>query len=184
LAGHHCTRVYRPGNPNGKPGALSSQLEYCPENGDSSKNSLQLILLILNLGFFISEMTLEDIRIWTLISGSKLHSVPPIKFNADLIEGVVMAAMNDQEWQESYNAAKDINPSPNVEDLHGAHYYQGRSWIPTKDDLGKMISEVDHDSKMAGHMDQDKTIKIIKYNIFWAGRDKYIEDLGRFYESW
>jgi hypothetical protein len=47
---------------------------------------------------------LEGIGLWTVISGSNLHAVPPIKFNADLMECVVTAATEDQEWQEAYNA--------------------------------------------------------------------------------
>jgi hypothetical protein len=40
---------------------------------------------------------LEGIGMRTVISGSKLRSVPPIKFYTDLMEGIVMAAMEDQE---------------------------------------------------------------------------------------
>jgi hypothetical protein len=93
-----------------------------------------------------------------MISGSKLHAVPLITFNVDLMRCVVMAAMEDQEWNDAYNTAKDSNPSANVEYLHWALYYKGRLWIPAKDDLHKMICEVEHDSKVAGHMGQDKTI--------------------------
>jgi hypothetical protein len=126
---------------------------------------------------------LEGIGMQTVISGSKLHAVPPIKFNVDLMEGVVTATTEDQEWQDAYNVAKDSNPSINVEYLHGALYYKGRLWILAKDDLRKMICEVEHDSKVAGHMGQDKTIKIIKHNFFWPGMDKYIEDFVHSYES-
>jgi hypothetical protein len=61
---------------------------------------------------------------WTIISGSKLHAVSPIKFNADLMERVVMAAMEDQEWHEAYHAVMDSNPSGNVKYLYGALHYQ------------------------------------------------------------
>jgi hypothetical protein len=36
-----------------------------------------------------------------VISGSKLHAVPLIKFNADLMERIVTAAIEDQEWQDA-----------------------------------------------------------------------------------
>jgi hypothetical protein len=121
-------------------------------------------------------MTLKDIGVWTVISGSKLYAVPPIKFNADLIEYLVMVAINNQEWQEAYNAIRDSNPSGNIEYLYGALYYKSRLWIPAKDDLRKMICEVEHHSKVASHMGQDKTMEIIKHNFFWLGMDKYIED--------
>jgi hypothetical protein len=125
---------------------------------------------------FVSEQLLEGIGMQTVISGSKLHAVPPINFNVDLIERVVTAATEDQEWQDTYNVAKNGNPSAKVEYLHRAHYYKGRLWIPAKDDLRKMRCEVEHDSKVAGHMSQDKTIEIINCNLFWLGMDKYIED--------
>ena len=183
LAGYDFKIVYRPGNLNGKPDALSRRPEYRPEKGDSSENGLQPISLVLKPEHFVLEMTLEDIGVRTVIAGSKLHAVPPIKFNTELMERVVTAAADDQEWQEAYNAAKDGNPSANVEYLHGALYYKGRLWIPAKDDLRKMICEVEHDSKVAGHMGQDKTIEIIKRNFFWPGMDKFIEDLVRSCES-
>jgi hypothetical protein len=47
--------------------------------------------------YFVSEIMLEGIAMWSVISGSKLYAVPPIKFNADLMEHVVMAATDDQE---------------------------------------------------------------------------------------
>jgi hypothetical protein len=68
----------------------------------------------------------EGIRMWTVISGSKLHTVPLIKFNADLMERIVMATTEIQEWQDAYNVAKDGNPNLNVEYLHGSLYYKGR----------------------------------------------------------
>jgi hypothetical protein len=39
-----------------------------------------------------------------------------------------------------------------------------------------MICEVEHDSKVAGDMGQDKTIEIIKRNFGWPGIYTYIED--------
>jgi hypothetical protein len=112
----------------------------------------------------------------TVISGSKLHLGPPIKFNVAMIELVIMAAMEDQEWQDPYNAIKDGNPSTNIDYLHRALYYKGRLWIPAKDDLHKMICEVEHDFMIAGHIGHDKTIKIIQRNFFSPGMDNYIED--------
>jgi hypothetical protein len=81
---------------------------------------------------FISEITLEGIGMQTVISGSKLHTVPPIKFNADLMECIVTAATEDQEWQDAYNAAKDGNASANVEYLHWGPLLQRKAVDPSK----------------------------------------------------
>jgi hypothetical protein len=96
---------------------MGSQMHY---------NGLQPISLVLKPEHFISEMMLEGFGIWTVISGSKRHTVPAIKFDTDLMECVVIATMEDQEWQEAYNAAKDSNPCTNREYLDGALYYKGR----------------------------------------------------------
>jgi hypothetical protein len=69
---------------------------------------------------------LEGIGMWTMISASKYHVVPLIKFNANLMKRVVTAAMEDQEWQDAINATKDNNPSTNLEYLYMALYYKGR----------------------------------------------------------
>jgi hypothetical protein len=67
--------------------------------------------------------------------------------------------------------------------MHRALYYNGRLSIPAKDDLRKMISEIEYNSKVAHHMGQDKTIEIIKCNIFFQGMNKYIEDFVHRCES-
>jgi hypothetical protein len=69
---------------------------------------------------------LEGNGMQTVISGSKLHTVPQIKFNTDLMERVVIVAMEDQEWEDAYNTTKDGNPSTNVEYLYEACYYKER----------------------------------------------------------
>jgi hypothetical protein len=40
-----------------------------------------------------------------------------------------------------------------------------------------MVCEVENESKIAGHMGQKKTIKIITRNVFWPGIDRYIEGI-------
>jgi hypothetical protein len=95
--------------------------------GDSNKNGLQLISLILKPEHLISEIMLEGIGMQTVISGSKLHIVPPIKFNTTLNKCIVMATIEDQEWQDAYNTVKDNNPYANIDYLHGARHYKG--WL-------------------------------------------------------
>jgi hypothetical protein len=55
----------------------------------------------------------------------------------------------DQGWQDAYNAAKESNPSADIEYLLGALYYKGWLWIPPNDDLPKMKCEVEHDTQVA-----------------------------------
>jgi hypothetical protein len=125
LASYDFTIVYRPGNLKSKPVALSRRPESHPEKGYSSENSLQPISLVLNPEHFVLEIMLDGFGMWTVISGSNLYAVLPINFNRDLIELVVMATMEDEEWQYAYNVAEDGNPSANVEYLQRALYCTG-----------------------------------------------------------
>jgi hypothetical protein len=40
-----------------------------------------------------------------------------------------------------------------------------------------MRYEVEHDSKVAGYIGEDKTIKIIKHNWFWLGMNSALKTL-------
>jgi hypothetical protein len=117
---------YHPGNLNQKPAALSRQPEYYPKSGHRSKNHLQPISLLLKPEYFVTEMILDGIELWKVILGSDYHAVPPIKFNPDLIECVVRATMDDQEWKEAYNAGKNSNPSVHIDYLYRALDYNRR----------------------------------------------------------
>ena len=35
--------------------------------------------------------------------------------------------------------------------------------------------EAEHDPKVAGHLGQDKTIKLVRWNFFWPEMKKFIE---------
>jgi hypothetical protein len=94
-----------------------------------------------------------------------------------------MATMEAQDRQVAYKATRDGNPITNVEYLYRALDYIGRLWMTTKDDLYRMICEVEHDFMVAGNMGQDKVMEIIKGNFFWPGVGKYIEDFVRSCES-
>jgi hypothetical protein len=97
LAGYDFKIVDRPGNLNGNIDALSRRSKYHPEKGDRGENDLQPRLLVLKPQYFNVEITLEGNDIRILVSGSKLHPVPPIKFIIYLMEYVVMGVTEVQE---------------------------------------------------------------------------------------
>jgi len=47
-------------------------------------------------------------------------------------------------------------------------------WIPEDGNLKNMILESEHDTKIAGHMGQDKTIELIRWNIWWPKMNERI----------
>jgi hypothetical protein len=52
-------------------------------------------------------------------------------------------------------------------------------WIPDNKDLIQKILESEHDTKVAGHMGQDKTIELIRRNFWWPKMDERIIDYVR-----
>jgi hypothetical protein len=68
------------------------------------------------------------------------------------------------------------NPSPDISFENEAFYYKGRVWILDDLELKKDILEAEHDSKVAGHMGQDKTIELVRRNFFWSEMEKFIKD--------
>jgi hypothetical protein len=97
-----------------------------------------------------------------VISSAKLRAIPVVQFNLWLLEAVLSAANNNAAWQEEYVRAMEGNPSPDISFEGEALYYKGRLWIPDNLQLKKQIFEVEHNSKVAGHMGQDKTIALVR----------------------
>ena len=108
----------------------------------------------------VTMMKLSDKPI--AISSAKLKVFPVVKFNSLLLEAVVRTANNNNAWQEEYIQAMEGNPSPDILFEDEALYYKGRLWIPDNLQLKKQILEEEHDSKVAGHMGQDKTIELVR----------------------
>jgi len=52
-------------------------------------------------------------------------------------------------------------------------------WIPEDGNLKTLILESEHDTKIANHMGQDKTIELIRHNFWWLKMNERIIDFVR-----
>jgi len=66
-----------------------------------------------------------------------------------------------------------------IEMKDGCVYRKGILWIPNDKDLIPQILESEHDTKVAGHMWQDKMIELIRRNFWWPQMNKQITDFIR-----
>jgi len=66
-----------------------------------------------------------------------------------------------------------------IEMKDGVVYWKGMLWIPSDGNLIRQILESEHDTKVAGHMGQDKTIELIRRNFWWPRMNKQITDFVR-----
>jgi len=55
-------------------------------------------------------------------------------------------------------------------------YYKDRLFIPANEDLQTLIAKACHDSQVAGHFGQEKTLEIITRDFYWKGLTDWVND--------
>jgi transposase InsO family protein len=206
LAGIDFKIFFRPGSQNGKPDALSRRSEYRPMKGGSED---QPITTILHPSHFSGRISTAGPGTIYVSSAAQLVSTPVRKWNEDFASLVREAGKKDPKYRkaledlekEAASAGPMPNGSLNAEEeavlpceeqrpgrtagevilgiLEGLLYRKGLLWVPDDKDLILKILESEHDTKVAGHMGQDKTIELIRRNFWWPRMDERIIDFVR-----
>jgi len=188
LAGIDFRIYYRPGTQNGKPDALSRRLEYRPEKGGVENQPITTVLgkrHLAETGFAEPDRQKRTF----VCSSARLMSLPVRKWNPGFVEEVKKAATNDsvysqirdQTEQESAPmeaGPKDRKVKKGILEIHGGLLYRkDRLWVPER--LVDQILRSEHDTKIAGHMGQDKTIELVRRNFWWPKMNERILDFVR-----
>jgi hypothetical protein len=63
-----------------------------------------------------------------------------------------------------------------LEITDGCVYWKGMLWVPNDEHLIQKILESEYNTKIAGHMGQDKTIELVRRNLWWPKMDAQIID--------
>jgi len=58
-------------------------------------------------------------------------------------------------------------------------YYKDRLFISANEDLQTLIAKGCHDSQVAGHFGQEKTLEIITRDFYWKGLTDWVNDYVR-----
>jgi len=161
LAGINFRVYYRPGIQNGKTDALSRRSEYRPEKGGVENQPITTVL---------KESQLEKRRSQVFVASSaRLTSLPAKKWNPDFIKRVRKAAERDATYQQAWESKEKEESAGQatreIEKLDDLLYRRKRLWVPAE--LVPQVMESEHDTKVAGHMGQDKTIELIQRNFWW-----------------
>jgi hypothetical protein len=172
LAGVDFRIYYRPGSQNGKPDALSRRSEYRPEKGAIENQPITTVL---------GEKHFERKNSSFISSSARLSSLPTKKWNQNFLGKVRKAAAKDPVYQQGSEqaAAEEKQPSEKtVLRIEDELLYQGNLlWVP--EGLTQKVMESEHDTKITGHMGQDKTIELIKRNFWWPKMNERIIDFVR-----
>jgi hypothetical protein len=111
-----------------------------------------------------------------IFSSQTLKAIPVVKFNKHVYQDVILSGQDDEDWLRACDRALEGKAGADVTLEDEVLWYKGRIWVPDSVDLRKMILQDEHDSKVAGHMGQEKIIELVRRNFFWPQMDQWIED--------
>ena len=173
---------YRPGTQNGKPDALSRRSEYRLEKGGIENQQITAVLQTKNLD---QESLGERKNVSFICSSARLASLPARKWNEGFLQKVREEGRKDAAYQKKKKEAELEEPAPKnrkvreqtVELRDGLLYQRNLLWVP--EGIVRQVLESEHDSKVAGHIGQDKTIELIRRNFWWPKMNEQIIDFVR-----
>ena len=104
--------------------------------------------------------------------------------NESVLNKVRMAGNEDDSWlarKEELRRLKDKNEAlPKNWDMEdGLLYYKDRLLIPANEELLTEIAKGCHDSEVAGHLGQEKTMELVTRNFYWEKLTDWINDYVR-----
>jgi len=119
------------------------------------------------------------------MSSAIISQVKMKVFEADLRATVVAASERDQEWsarkgelERLENKGKEFPKHWTKKD--GMLYYKNRLYIPNDEGLHTTIARGCHDSQVARHFGEEKTVEIVTWDFYWKGLTAWINDYVRF----
>jgi hypothetical protein len=156
---------YRPGTLNGKPHTLSRRSAYRPSKGGSEDQPTK---------FALSEQNFQD-EIYIKDQGKRIIAATTgvekrwRQWDKEFFRRVRDEGLKDQDYVKAMDSLRGGNKhtDESLQEQDGILFRRFRLWIPSslRDDV--LVSE--HDSKVVGHMGQDKTKELIRQN-FWCPR--------------
>ena len=109
-----------------------------------------------------------------LMSSAIISQVETKDFNVEFISKVITASKKDQEWQERLKELEKLKEEgkefpKTCQSNDGLLYYKNQLYIPDNDELHTAIAKGCHDSRVAGHFGQEKTIEIVTRDFYCKG---------------
>jgi len=119
-----------------------------------------------------------------LLSNAIIAKASLRKFEEDFLSSVKEAAMEDEHWmrrkEELETLTREEKELPKQWSIsEGLLYYKDRLFIPDNENLQTLIAKSCHDSKIAGHFGQEKTLEIITRDFYWKKITDWVNDCVR-----
>jgi hypothetical protein len=95
---------------------------------------------------------------------------------SELFNQITSAQLKDETCQQVVNNPSFSRKEMNLELKEGVVYKDNRVFVPPISNLKTQILKVFHDSPIAGHAGTEKTIELIKRELYWYGMDREIKE--------
>ncbi|MBW0526062.1 hypothetical protein O181_065777 [Austropuccinia psidii MF-1] len=155
--------TYRPGRLATLPDVLSCWDEAYPEGGVDfiSKNPH-------NFQQVIKQDGIQESRFLSI----KVEIFP------DLVDKIQKEVWQDKSYKEILKqlARVELVTDYSLEPQSKLLLFKDRVVIPNNEEIQLNILQKRHDSSLAGHPGQEKTLKLIQRNFYWAGMNQFIKD--------
>ena len=169
--------VYWEGRLNEMADTLSRRRDYRPEGRGEP--------LVIPQKFFSPGQYEQVPTERVLISSARFAKMTTLKLSTPLVELLLTAAAVDPLHQEMVKAfeegSKSIGKVVTMED--GLLFVKVRSYVPSNKELKNKILKAEHDSHVAGHFGQFKTLERIKANFYWPKMDQEVDEYVRSCDS-
>ena len=154
--------VYRPGLLNTKADVLSRRRDYADEEGGEAPRSL------FKPGQWV-------------VSSAHIASIRAYSLPSAMTERFEKAGMEDPDWMATLEAVRagSDKVAAGFEEKEGLLFYENRYVLPNDKALRLKVLEANHDSRVAGHFGQFKTLDRLRQNLFWSGMDEDTKDYVR-----
>jgi len=95
---------------------------------------------------------------------------------SELFKQIMRAQQNDETCQQVVTRSSFSRNEMNLESKEGIVYKDNRVFVPPISNLKTQILKLFHDSPIAGHAGTEKTIELIKRELYWYGMDREIKE--------
>ena len=169
--------VYREGRLNEKADTLSRRRDYRPEGGGEPLKVPQK---------FFGPGQYEQVPVErVLVSSARLARMTTLKLATAITELLKAAGATDPLYSGMMKAIEEgssnVDARTSIED--GLLLFKGRWYVPNSRELKNKILKSEHDSRVAGHFGQFKTLERIKANFYWPKMDQEVEEYVRSCDS-
>jgi hypothetical protein len=164
--------VYREGRLNAKADILSRRRDYRPEGGGEPIEVPQK---------FFGPGVYEQVPGVELLTSRHLSRLSGVRIEDPMEQMIKSAAEKDTVYQEMKKAVLEGSDKVHKEAdvLGGLLLIKNRWYVPNDKALKNMILKADHDSLVAGHFGQYKTLERVKANYYWPKMDQEVDEYVR-----